>query len=97
MPRLPALPTLPAIVPPARRAPRADRSAAEAPWWRHAMVWLVIAGPLAALLAGSVTLWIAWVNADTVVVAPVSGTVHVPNRAADPAQAARNHVATPQR
>ena len=57
------------------------------PWWRVGMVWVVIAGPLAVVLAGIATAVIAFSGADTVV-----GT-----GAATPALQARNHAAAPKR
>jgi hypothetical protein len=35
-----------------------------APWYRHFWVWFVIALPLAAVIAGFATLWIAAQGAD---------------------------------
>ena len=46
--------------PPAASASPAPPS----PWWRHGMVWLVIAGPAAAVVAGLTTVWIAVRHAD---------------------------------
>ena len=37
---------------------------AGAPWWRFPIVWLVIGGPLAVVLAGIVTAWLAIDGAD---------------------------------
>jgi uncharacterized protein len=57
------------------------------PWWRVGAVWLVIAGPLAVVLAGVVTTVIAVREADRVVtVAPAMA----------PAMQARNHAAAPK-
>jgi uncharacterized protein len=59
------------------------------PWWRHGMVWLVIAGPAAAVVAGFATLAIAILNPDPLIVpAPVADAAHAP------AVQARNHAAT---
>ena len=55
------------------------------PWWRHGMVWLVIAGPAAVIVAGFATLAIALAYPDPVL--PTSAT---------PAVQARNHIATPK-
>jgi hypothetical protein len=55
------------------------------PWWRHGMVWLVIAGPAAVVVAGFVTLALAALNPD-----PVLRTVETP------AVEGRNHAATPK-
>ncbi|MDE2276363.1 MAG: hypothetical protein KGK09_08710 [Burkholderiales bacterium] len=40
------------------------------PWWRHGMVWLVIAGPAAAVVAGLTTVWIAVRHADVEILDP---------------------------
>jgi uncharacterized protein len=67
------------------------------PWWRVRMVWLVIGGPLAVVVASFVTLFLALAHPD-----PVLGT-HEPRSVAagspgsdayTPAVAARNHAAT---
>jgi uncharacterized protein len=55
--------------------------------WKEPMVWLVLAGPLAVVIAGFVTLWIAFDGADEPLktqAVPASG---------QPAVAARNHAA----
>lgn len=36
------------------------------PWWRHGLVWMVLAGPAVVVVAGFVTLWIAITNPDPV-------------------------------
>jgi hypothetical protein len=65
------------------------------PWWRFGIVWLVIAGPLAVVLAGTVTAWLAWRHIDPLVVdAPVPATEHEASNA--PALKVRNHAATPR-
>lgn len=65
------------------------------PWWRHGMVWLVIAGPAAVVLAGTATAWIAVKHADTVIVeGPVPANEHEASNA--PALKVRNHAATPR-
>jgi uncharacterized protein len=56
------------------------------PWWRHGMVWLVISGPAAVVVAGFATLAIAIAYPD-----PVLSTT-----GATPAVQARNHAATPK-
>lgn len=57
----------------------------ETPWWRHGMVWLVISGPAAVVIAGFATLFIALAYPDPV----------LPTHAA-PAVQARNHAASPR-
>ena len=65
------------------------------PWWHHGMVWLVMAGPAAVVVAGSVTAWIAVRHADPVIVeAPVPANEHDASNA--PALKVRNHAATPR-
>jgi hypothetical protein len=60
------------------------------PWWRVGMVWLVIGGPLAVVVASTATAVIAARGADTVEVVDH----HVPAEGADaPAIQARNHAA----
>ena len=63
-----------------------DSAQTEVPWWRVGMVWLVIGGPLAVVVAGVATAVIAFSGADTVI-----GT------SATPALQARNHAAAPKR
>ena len=75
----------------------AARRSAEppAPWWRFGMVWLVLAGPALAVIAGSVTMAIAYRTADVVLVtAPRRNAVPLAGATA-PALQARNHAATP--
>jgi uncharacterized protein len=70
------------------------------PWWRVRMVWLVISGPLAVIVAGIVTMALAWTHSDPVI-AEVTATSGkrggAPNTATSPALQARNHAATPAR
>lgn len=69
------------------------------PWWRHGHVWLVVAGPVAVVVAGLVTTWIAVRHTDPVLpVAPVASRVVNPgtlDKAQLPAMQGRNHAATP--
>ncbi|MCU0869120.1 MAG: nitrogen fixation protein FixH [Burkholderiales bacterium] len=62
-----------------------------APWWREKMMWIVVGGPAAVVVASVVTAAIAWNGADRVVVERVSD----PTSADAPALAGRNHAATP--
>jgi hypothetical protein len=60
------------------------------PWWRHPIVWLVVGGPLAVVVAGFATLAIAVANPDPVLpTAPLKA-----DDASAPAVQARNHAAT---
>jgi uncharacterized protein len=76
---------------------RATPVADDAPWWRYAMVWVVIAGPLAVLVAGFVTLAIALTHVDPLVTDNAAASKRTPGGPATPAQVARNHAATPQK
>jgi uncharacterized protein len=65
-----------------------------APWWRFPMVWLVIAGPAAVVVAGVVTAVIAVRGGDV----PVREADAAPQaRTMSPAALARNHAATARR
>lgn len=37
------------------------------PWWRHGWVWFLIGIPASAVIAGSITIWIAFTRADSLV------------------------------
>jgi len=65
------------------------------PWWRFAMVWLVLAGPALVVVAGFVTMAIAYRHADVVVVAAPARSAAPLAGATAPALQARNHAATP--
>lgn len=60
-----------------------------APWWRFGMVWLVVAGPAAVVVAGLVTAAIADHGAD-----PVLNTEERAAFQERPAVQGRNHAAT---
>jgi hypothetical protein len=65
------------------------------PWWRHGMVWLVIAGPASVVVASLITARLAWREMDPLVAdPPVAATERDASRA--PALKARNHAATPR-
>lgn len=61
------------------------------PWWREPMLWLVIGGPLAVVVAGLVTAVIAVRGSDPL----LSRTNESPD-SSTPAMQARNHAATPK-
>jgi uncharacterized protein len=65
------------------------------PWWRVGMVWLVVGGPLAVVVAGLVTAAIAVDGAEEVLTRPkpVLSAVDAPQL---PAIQGRNHAATPK-
>jgi len=77
------------------------------PWWREAFVWLVIGGPLAVVVAGLVTAYIAVTHPDPVIDqshyrkeavtrAQADGVLTTSELAAlQPAQKGRNHAAAP--
>ena len=74
--------------------------AAPAPWWRFGIVWLVIAGPAAVIVAGVATMAVAFHGADPQVAADPSGAVPIARTVATstaPALQARNHAATSAR
>jgi uncharacterized protein len=73
-------------------APRGDKPT---PWWRVGMVWLVVGGPLAVVVAGVVTAVIAVDGAEEVLTQPkpVSSAAEAPQM---PAMQGRNHAATPK-
>lgn len=71
------------------------------PWWTHGLVWLVIAGPVAVIVAGLVTVWIAVRSPDPVVAedyyrrgVEINKTL-ARDKALMPALQGRNHAATP--
>ncbi len=64
-----------------------DPNATE-PWWRVKMVWLVIGGPAAVVVASIATGVVAIRGGDTVVGAEPGDT---------PAMQARNHAASPKK
>lgn len=69
------------------------------PWWTYGHVWLVIAGPLAVVLAGFATLYLALTRPDPVLARQepgpaVQGVAAPPATPMTPALQARNHAAT---
>jgi len=86
---------------PSRTPPTSDAKLDDAaPWWRFTMVWLVIGGPVAVVLAGIATTAIAFRGADPAVPeAPPHATARQGNAAVAtaPALQARNHAAIPPR
>ena len=61
-------------------------------WWRLPIVWMVIGGPAAVLVAGFATLAIAIAYPDPVISVPAAAS-----KADLPAVQGRNHAATPER
>jgi uncharacterized protein len=73
-----------------------------APWWRWGHVWLLIAGPAAAVVAGIVTAVMAFRGQDPVVAQDyyrrgieINKALARGDKALLPAQQGRNHAATP--
>lgn len=69
-------------------------------WWRHPLLWMVIAGPALVVVASFVTLWFAWGNADPLVSEDyyrrgVEINKTLADKALMPAVNGRNHAATP--
>jgi uncharacterized protein len=70
------------------------------PWWRHGLVWMVIGGPAAVVVASIATFMVAAGSPDPVV-AHDSYKFQIPSRAEAggkamlPAQQGRNHAASP--
>lgn len=74
------------------------------PWWKYAHVWLIIAGPVAVVIAGFITLAIAIRVPDPVVAEDyyrrgldINKTLSDDqSKHLAPAMQARNHAATPK-
>jgi hypothetical protein len=73
-----------------------------APWWRFPLVWMVIAGPAAVVVAGIATVWIAVSTPDPVVAQDyyrrgmqINKTLAEQRKALLPAVQGRNHAASP--
>lgn len=77
---------------------RATPEASSGPWWRFRMMWLVVGGPLAVVVAGTVTAVIAVRGADLPIdrSAPAGAAATAAPDAQTPAVQARNHAATPR-
>ncbi len=83
-----------------------DKNAApSAPWWRHGMVWMLIAGPVAVVVAGFATLALALRTPDPLVAEDyyrrgieINKTLaqEAAGKSLMPAQQGRNHAATPE-
>jgi len=66
-----------------------------APWWRVGMVWLVVGGPLAVVVASIVTAIIAVSGAEEVLTRP-EPSLSAKETHLLPAVQGRNHAATPR-
>ncbi len=60
------------------------------PWWKEPIMWLVVGGPLTAVIAGLTTVYIAVSNPDPVLDRTEAGSANMV-----PAHQARNHAASP--
>ena len=73
-----------------------------APWWKFGHVWLVIAGPVAVVIAGFATAWIAISHPDPVLAGDYyrkgieMNKTLTKNKSLAPALQGRNHAATPE-
>lgn len=73
------------------------------PWWRHGHMWLVVCGPVAVILAGIATFWIAARSPDPLVAQDYYRQgIEINKTLAEeqaksllPAQQGRNHAASP--
>ncbi|WP_428423045.1 hypothetical protein [Methylibium sp.] len=69
----------------------APSPAAQLPWWREPMLWLVLGGPLVVVVAAIATAVIAVRGSD-----PVLSRASESLDSSTPAVQARNHAATPR-
>lgn len=71
------------------------------PWWRYPLVWMVVAGPAAVVVAGFFTLWLAISTPDPLVAGDYYrrgmeiNQTQARDKSLAPAQQGRNHAATP--
>jgi hypothetical protein len=65
------------------------------PWWRFGMLWLIIGGPLAVVVASLITAAIAVSGAEEVLTRPAP-SLNAKEAHLLPAVQARNHAATPK-
>lgn len=79
-----------------------DPAAQPQPWFKHGLVWMLIAGPVAVILAGVATIVLAVQRPDPVVSPDyyrkgieINKTLAARDKAALPAMQGRNHAATP--
>jgi len=80
-------------------APTNDKPQSQRPWWTYGMVWLVISGPAAVVVASFVSGYIALHGADPVLTrdeGPEPSVIKAGTDAMTPALQARNHAATPK-
>lgn len=72
-----------------------NASSASKPWWRYRMMWLVLGGPAAVVVASVATLTLAITHPDPVIEqASRPSADGIDDAALQPAVKARNHAAT---
>ena len=83
--------------------PETSAHATSLPWWRHGLVWMIIGGPAAVVVAGVATFLIAVRSPDPLVPhdsyrfsAPATPGAEAAGKAMLPAQQGRNHAASPE-
>ena len=69
-------------------------------WKRNGYVWLLLSGPIAVIIAGFITAYIAWNGADPVLIEKLQRPEIQSGKSPEngpmlPAQQGRNHAATP--
>ena len=79
-----------------------EMTVGDKPWWKHGLVWLVIAGPSCVAVAGAYTTWLAVHHPDPVLAADyyrqgieINKTLRERDKANLPALQGRNHALTP--
>ena len=77
-----------------------NEAVASKPWWRFPLLWMVLAGPAAVVVASFVTLWLVVRAPDPVVAVDYYRQgIEINKTLADkkmmPAMTGRNHAATP--
>ena len=80
----------------------AQESKNSGPWWKYGHVWLIISGPLIVVIAGIITVVIAFSAADPVIdenyyenSTNINKMLRAQQKNMGPAHTVRNHAATP--
>lgn len=72
-----------------------EQNTASKPWWRFPMMWLVVGGPAAVVVASFATLTLAITDPDPVIEQSARPSADgIDDAAQQPAMRARNHAAT---
>jgi hypothetical protein len=77
-----------------------NEQTASSPWWRYGYVWLLIAGPVAVILASMVTIYLALRSPDPAIDdyyrkgMEINKTLAIEANSLAPAIEARNHAQT---